>query len=510
MNFKNVLMEALRTEPIDNWLDMLYDNLYLATAVSLMEEIEKLGGEALIVGGAVRDIILKQPAHDIDIATNVDIQTLAKHFKTHDIGKSQDFGILSIHWGNYTFEVAHYRSEQGYSDNRRPDQVTQVKSFEKDTERRDLTFNALGLDKNGIILDYQNGIEDLRNGVVRTVGAAKDRFIEDSLRILRVARFAAKLGFQIDPDTKKAMIELGYTVDNVSAERVHDELFKASTSGSALANYLEHLDEVGLLERILPEIKIMQKHHHHVEHHPEGAKVRPTSGGDWKSFDWTDPTHRDKSKYELQKGSVYDHLIAVLRASQSNDPITNQAMLFHDVGKPPSAKPFSNPETGEEGESFHGHEAAGVPVFQKIANRLKYSNKEKEAIIFAMEHHMWGHQLKSLAKSKVLRMRQSPHWDVLRHTMRADDASRGEPIFNPQEFEDRIAYAEELYKSFGETQAFEKKMSALINGNLIMQLIPGIKGHEIGRIKTATRDWIVSKDFQVTPEEVTEYVRSLS
>jgi tRNA nucleotidyltransferase/poly(A) polymerase len=475
-----------------------------------MGEIEQLGGECLIVGGAVRDILLDHPAHDVDLATNVDIEKLAHHFKTHDIGRSQEFGILSIHWGDYTYEVAHFRSEQGYSDQRRPDQVTKVKSFEKDTERRDLTFNALGLDKNGTILDYQNGIEDLQNGIVRTVGKPQDRFVEDSLRILRVARFAAKLGFRIDPETRKAMIELNHTVDTVSAERVHDELFKASTSGNSLANYLEHLDDVGLLERLLPEIKVMQTHTHHIMHHPEGAKVKPITGGDWNPFDITDPSHIDPTQYEVRKGTVYDHVIAVLRASESDDPITNQALLFHDVGKPASVKPFINKTTGEqEGEGYPGHEHAGLAVFDKIANRLKYSNKEKEAIKFAMEHHMLGHRIREITKAKVLKMRQNPNWNVLRHTMRADDASRGQPLFDPQEFQDRMDYVENLFKSFGETQEFERRMSTLINGNLIISLVPGVKGKDIGRIKNATRDWIVSKEFGVTPEEVAEYVRSL-
>lgn len=508
--FGKFFIEALRTEPVEGWTEMLQSNTYLATAVDLMKEIEKLGGEAMMVGGVVRDILLGHPAHDIDIATNVDIEVLAQRFKTHDIGRSQEFGILSIHWGDYTYEVANYRSEQGYSDQRRPDQVTKVKSFEKDTERRDLTFNALGLDKNGTIFDWQGGIEDLQKGIVRTVGAAKDRFVEDSLRILRVARFAAKLGFKIDPETRQAMIELGHTVDTVSSERVHDELFKASASGNALANYLEHLDDVGLLERLLPEIKVMQTHTHHIMHHPEGAKVKPITGGDWNPFDITNPSHLDPTQYEVQKGTVFDHVMAVLRASESTDPVTNQALLFHDVGKPAARKPYINPQTGqEEGEGYPGHEHAGLAVFDKIANRLKYSNKEKEAIKFAMEHHMLGHRIKEIAKSKVLRMRQNPNWSVLKHTMRADDASRGAPLFDPKEFQNRMDYVENLFKSFGETQEFERRMSALINGNLIIQLVPGIRGKDIGRIKNATRDWIVSKEFQVTPEEVAEYVRTL-
>lgn len=272
--FKSYFLEALKTHTIDNWQQLIANDPYLASAVGLLQNIEQLGGEAVICGGAVRDILLNKPAHDIDIATNVDIDEIEKNFETHDIGKSKDFGIVTVKWGDYHFEVANYRSETGYSDNRRPDQVTKVKSFEQDSERRDLTFNSLGLDRHGTIIDYQNGIEDLKNGIVRAVGNAKERFIEDSLRILRVARFAAKFGFKIDPDTRTAMIDLGHLVDNVSAERIHDEMFKASTSGTTLANYIEHLDDTGLLTRILPEIKDLQRFTHFEMHHPESAMVQ--------------------------------------------------------------------------------------------------------------------------------------------------------------------------------------------------------------------------------------------
>ena len=303
MNFKTVFLEVMRTEPINNWAQLLQSDPYLLTAVELMGKIEALGGEALIVGGAVRDILLKKPAHDIDIATNVDVDIIGQHFKTHDIGKSRDFGIVNVLYGDYAFEIANYRAEAGYSDNRRPDIIHKVKSFEKDSERRDLTFNALGLDRHGTIIDYQNGIEDLQNKIVRAVGNAQERFIEDSLRLIRVARFAAKFGFQIEPETRQAMVDLSHLVDNVSAERIHDELFKiAEVSGEALANYLEHLDNVGILQRMLPEIHVMHDFEHTPATHPEGG--------------------------------VFKHTMAALRASESRDPITNLGILFHDVGKP--------------------------------------------------------------------------------------------------------------------------------------------------------------------------------
>lgn len=354
-------------------------------------------------------------------------------------------------------------------DNRHPTSITKTKSFEKDSERRDLTINALGLDRHGTIIDYQNGIEDLKNQIVKAVGNAQQRFIEDSLRIIRVARFAAKFGFKIEPATRQAMIELGHLVDNVAGERIHDELIKISGSGTTLANYLEHLDDTGILQRILPEIHVMHDFEHTAGTHPEGG--------------------------------VFKHTMAALRASQSNDPVTNLAILFHDVGKP-----VTRGYTDQGSVSYKGHETAGLPLFDVIANRLKFSNEEKKAIKFAMEHHMKGHRIKELNKSKILALRQNPNWHHLANTMRADDASRGEPLFDPKEFQDRMDYIENIYKSFGETQEFEKRMSALVDGKAIMLIHPGIKGQDIGRIKSATREYIISKEFDVSPEEVRQFI----
>ncbi len=506
--FKKYFIESLNKIPLDKFNELLITDDYFKTAIELLGKIESIkpNSQALIVGGSIRDIILGKPAHDIDIATNIDVEELTKHFKTIDIGKSRDFGILNIKWGEYHYEVANYRTEGGYSDNRRPDQVTKVKSFEQDSARRDLTFNALGLNRSGTIIDHQNGIEDLKNKIVKTVGNAQERFIEDSLRILRVARFAAKFGFQIEAQTRAAMVELSHLVDNVSAERIHDELIKtASVSGTVLANFLEHLNDTKILQRIMPELVETQNYTHFQMHHPEGAQVKKAHSNEWEPFDITNPDHQDKSKYDLQRGTVWDHIMAALRTSNATDPITNLAILFHDIGKPVTAV-----DKGGGKVAFPGHETAGMPVFTQIANRLKFSNVEKKAILFAMEHHMKGHRIKELGKGKVLALRQDPNWPYLKDTMRADDASRGQPLFNAKEFHERLAYIEHVYNQFGETQEFERKMSALVDGKLIIGLIPGIQGADIGRIKNNTRDWIISKEFQVTPEEVKQYILALA
>lgn len=450
--------------PYEGWNGALESNPMLASGVSLCREIEKLGGEALIVGGVVRDLLLGKSIHDVDVATNVDIEKVEAHFNAHDIGRSKDFGIVTVRWEGYDFEVANYRSESGYSDGRRPDQVSKETSFEADSARRDLTINAMGVDSNGNIIDYHGGIEHLKDKVIQTVGEPFDRFGEDALRLLRAARFAARLGFKLAPETKQAMTDLAHTIDRIAPERIRDELFKtAEYGGNALADYIEHLDDTGLLQRFMPELTDLKGLEHDPKHHPEGG--------------------------------VWEHVLAAVRSSESNDPVHNLAILFHDLGK------ATHRGYHDDGRvHYHGHEAGGVPVFDRLAKRLKFSNADREDILYSVEHHMLGHKISDLTPKRLMQLRQSPHWDTLRHVVKADAKSRMH-LWDPDKFEADMARAEEIYKRFGDKQEFERRMSELIDGNMIIKLT-GAQGPAIGRIKGIVRDWIIASDFNVTPEEV--------
>lgn len=274
---KKYLTEAVVHKKLENFDQILQNNVELKIALELCSEIESLqsNAEALVVGGAVRDIVLNKIPKDVDIATNVDIDLIAKHFHTNDIGQSKSFGIVSLVYKGVAFEVAHYREDvyAGDTDSRHPSAVNLTNSFETDSSRRDITINSLGLNSKGVIVDYQGGLEDIKDGIIKAVGSPKDRFIEDALRMTRVLRFMARYGFKLDPATRQAIIELKDLIKKVSPERIRDELFKSASSGTALANYIEHLKDVGLLALILPEIAEMDTLEQLPEHHPEGATV---------------------------------------------------------------------------------------------------------------------------------------------------------------------------------------------------------------------------------------------
>lgn len=354
--------------------------------------------------------------------------------------------------------------------NRYPTDIKKVKSFSKDACRRDLTCNALGIDQDGVIYDYVGGIDDLKNKIIRTVGEPFKRFSEDALRLLRVGRFASKLGFKIEPNTLKAIEDLKHMIEKVAPERIKDELFKAAAGGGqTLATYIEHLYSTGLLNIIIPELAGLGGMEHPQEYHPEAP-------------------------------DVLGHILAALKVSPSKDPTVNMAILFHDIGKLTTQ--------GKDGEkiTYHGHDNAGVEIFENIAKRLKLSNEERDAIIFAIHYHMQIDNFPNMKKTKVVALRQSPYWPVLKQTMYADDMSRGSKA-TPEKFKKDMDYVEDMSKKFGEKQNFEKRMSDLVNGRMIMGMIPNIKGQDIGKIKDAARELIIQKDFQVSSDEVKTFIK---
>lgn len=404
------------SEPIkkllSNWDALRKGNPMLDAGARLLGEIEKLekGSEALIVGGTARDILLGKDIHDVDIATNVEIARISSHFKTADIGKSKDFGITLVHFDGFEFEVAHYRSDGKYTDSRRPDSVDLLSSFEGDSARRDFTINSLGLDKDGTVIDYQGGMEDIKNGLMRAVGVASKRFEEDALRIYRLVRFAAKLGFKIEPETKKAAIALIQLTDNLSKERIREELFKAAGSGKTLATYIEHLDEIGILNKELPEVYQMKSMRHDTKHHPESD-------------------------------NVLGHVLAGLWQSPTNIPLHNVAFLLHDIGKNSTHKEIDGRPT------YHGHEGAGLDDIKSIAKRLKLSNDELQAILFSSENHMRFHKLMEMKKSKVISLVNNPNWEVLKSVGYMDAAARGPNTPYIDIFHKSVEWAEALAKS---------------------------------------------------------------
>lgn len=191
----------------------------------VLQKIEATGYEAYFVGGCVRDTILGDPIHDIDIATSAYPSEIKQIFdRTVDTGIEHGTVMILDHGTGY--ETTTFRTESGYQDYRRPDHVTFVRSLEEDLKRRDFTINALALKENGEVVDLFDGIKDLKRHVIRAVGDPEERFHEDALRMMRAVRFASQLDFKIDGPTLRGIKENASLLQKIAVERIQVEFEK--------------------------------------------------------------------------------------------------------------------------------------------------------------------------------------------------------------------------------------------------------------------------------------------
>ena len=222
----------------------------LDLGMDLVKDIVSRGYDAVIAGGCVRDLAMwylagrpgKAPeVHDVDIATNMPMDELRKAYRCAS-NNGEAHGTLIVIYRGKPFEVTQFRADGDYSDGRHPDSVKWASTFREDASRRDFTMNAMGLDQDGEIVDHFGGLEDIRKGVLRTVGDPMERFSEDALRIVRAFRFAGRYGMAIDPATMAAAQAVAGKLSCVSMERFHDEFTKCAGYGvKAAAAMMEYM-----------------------------------------------------------------------------------------------------------------------------------------------------------------------------------------------------------------------------------------------------------------------------
>ena len=314
----------------------------------LMNKFAENKAEIYVVGGAVRDFILKREVNDWDFTTNLTPEEMQKIFPKNSFYNNK-FGTISVVFGDDIFEVTTYRTEQGYSDSRHPDEVKWGKTLDEDLQRRDFTINAMALDTVGNIIDLYDGQEDLKNRLIRTVGNPDERFNEDALRMMRAIRIASQIGFLIEEKTFESIQKNAPLIQKIAGERIRDELFKILLS-PVPSDGITLLKNSGLLKEIIPELL-------------DGYGVR-------------------------QKGhhidDVWTHNLKTLDNCSSLDPVTKLAALLHDVGKPKSM-------VGEgEARTFHNHEIIGSRMAVNIGKRLRLSNKELDKLFKLVRWHMFS------------------------------------------------------------------------------------------------------------------------
>jgi poly(A) polymerase len=365
-----------------------------ATAAEIVRRLQAASFAAFWVGGCVRDFLLGREPQDYDIATDARPEQVEKLFKkTIPVGKK--FGVMVVVEDQQQFQVATFRAEAEYRDGRRPEKVV-FAGAEADALRRDFTVNGLFYDPlTEKIHDWVGGERDLRAKIIRTIGAPEERFAEDHLRLLRAVRFAAQLGFEIEPKTFAAVKSLAPKIKLISAERVRDELIKLfvlpsatdkigradppvspdapqrvpTTFNSSAARGLVLLRDSGLLEQILPELAATISCGQSPDYHPEG--------------------------------SVFNHICLMLEKTPVDaSELLQWAALMHDIAKPVTAER----DAATSAIHFYGHEKVGAEMARAILNRLRFPKKQIDEIAACVLHHMQFKDVKQMRKATLRRL----------------------------------------------------------------------------------------------------------
>lgn len=376
------------------------------TAVRIVRRLQTAGLSAFWVGGCVRDFLLGHQPQDYDIATDARPEQIERLFK-RTIAVGRKFGVMLVVEGKHQFQIATFRAEADYQDGRRPEKVV-FSSAEADAQRRDFTVNGLFYDPIAEELhDWVGGEKDLRAGIIRTIGAPEERFAEDHLRLLRAVRFAAQLGFEIEPETFAAVKKFAPKIELISAERIRDELIRLFAPPHAGRGFVL-LRDSRLLPGVLPELIATLLCQQSPEYHPEGT--------------------------------VFEHIRLMLeKMPPGASPSLPWTVILHDIAKPATAE--RDAATGAI--HFYGHEKVGAAMAERILKRLRFPGKQSEEIVACVRNHMQFKDVQQMRKATLRRLLMRETFPLELELHRLDClGSHG----NLEYYEFLMAQAEELKK----------------------------------------------------------------
>jgi len=372
---------------------------------NIIEKMEAAGFEAWIVGGCVRDLLMDKTPNDWDLTTNALPEEMLKIFP--EAHYENEFGTVILPVKNETgenldaIEVTTFRSEQGYSDRRRPDEVKFEKDIDADLARRDFTINALAMKsvnskipvkeelkkfiieiKSGInpprprgaatppedgtswqILDLFGGFKDIERKAIRGVGEPYDRFKEDSLRMMRAIRFSAQLGFKIEDKTERAILKMAGALKFIARERIATELIKILKSDRPYDGIMA-LHNTKLLQYIIPELE-------------QGVGI-------------------EQARHHIY--TVFEHDVLALKHCPSKEWQVRFAALIHDIGKPKTKKIIDGIAT------FYNHEYVGAKLADKLCRNLKFSADDTFRITNLVRNHMFYYNADEVTAASVRRL----------------------------------------------------------------------------------------------------------
>jgi tRNA nucleotidyltransferase (CCA-adding enzyme) len=449
-------------------------------AAYILQQLNKHGYEAYIVGGCVRDSLLGKQPNDWDITTSAKPEEVKAIFhRTIDTGiqhgtvtvlvdreiLDDGSGSLASHT-DYAFEVTTYRVDGVYTDHRRPESVCFTASLEEDLKRRDFTINAMAYNPEQGVIDIFGGQEDLEKGIIRCVGEASERFDEDALRILRAVRFAAQLDFVIEDQTREAMRDQAKFLEDISVERICTELTKMIVSKHP--ERLEEAYELGLTQMFLPEFDVMMQ----------------------------TPQNNQYHLYD-----VGHHTLKVMEAVPATT-VLRYAALLHDVGKP---KCKTTDETGVD--HFYGHQELSAKMARTILRRLKLDNDTIDQVCRLVRNHDYGLSgdgpgMKSFRR--FVAQLGAEHFADFLEIRKGDMA--GQSAYHLEQRRQVIAHMEAMYAEIIEQKQCLKLSELEISGKDLIAI--GVKpGPDMGRILKALLDRVLEEPELNTREQLLAIVK---
>ena len=404
----------------------------------IIQQLEKCGHEAYIVGGCVRDSVLGRKPHDYDICTSATPDEILQTFPYEEIiPTGLQHGTVTILINKEPFEVTTYRIDGDYSDNRRPDNVTFTKNLVEDLRRRDFTINAMAYNPKTGLIDPFNGMEDIKYKKIRCVGSAEDRFNEDALRILRAIRFEAQLGFAGLPETIFEIERQYERLNNISIERINSEFCKIVASEQFCVELVLYPNVFSLF---IPELK------------------------DLIGFQQNNPYHA----YD-----VFNHTVHAIENCESDDLVVKLAVFFHDFGKSHSY------QDGEDGiRHFKGHGKISADITDSIMKRLRFDNETRNNVVELVYYHDATFEVGNKYVKRCLNKIGEKQFRRLLEVRKSDikgqkpdyEESRIEKVNNIENILDEILQGQECFSL----------KDLAVNGNDVKQAMNLKEGKDIG------------------------------
>ena len=424
--------------------------------------MEEKGYEIYLVGGFVRDFIMKKKADDADFTTNASPEETLEVFKSFNtLETGIKHGTVTVIINHKPFEITTYRTEKGYSDCRHPDEVSYTEKIEDDLSRRDFTVNSIAYSPARGFVDLYNGKEDLERKIIRCVGEPEKRFTEDALRIMRALRFSSVLSFSIEEETEKAMFKCRDLLNNISKERIFIELSKM-LCGENIREVLSKYSDI--LSVVIPEIKEMKGFQQHNFHH------------------------------------IYDVLnhTAVVVDNAPALPHLRFAALFHDCGKPEC---FSLDKDGVG--HFYSHASISARKADDALQRLRCDNKTRERVVRLIKlHDAPIEENEIVIKKKISKYGEDLFFDLI-------ELKRADTLGLAPEFHSRKKHFDTLQsiakKLLSEKPCFTLKDLA-VNGNDLTEL--GFYGREIGEKLKILLNAVIENKVRNEKEDLISYLKT--